>query len=153
MAHSLEIRLPFLDYRIIELMGRVSAESKISGLNEKTLLKMAFKNILPDEIVNRPKHPYRAPIKQSLMTGQKDIIGDVCSEKSMKESGLFDHNKVGKLITKLNKYQRASEFDNMALIGVMSSQILYDQYISNFPYQKIPSIPIKIKIDKRSSRH
>ena len=132
MAHSLEIRLPYLDYRIIELLGRVSSKSKISGLNEKTLLKKAFKNIVPDEIVNRPKHPYRAPIKQGLLTGRTDIIGDVCSETKMKESGLFDYNKVNKLITKLNKFERASEFDNMALIGVLSSQVLYDQYIFKF---------------------
>jgi len=152
MAHSLEIRLPYLDYRILDLLGRVSPSSKIAGLNEKILLKKVFKNVLPDKIINRPKHPYRAPIKQSLLAGQVQLIEEYCSQKSIKECGLFDHNKVNKLLAKLNKFERASEFDNMALIGVLSSQVLYDQYISNFPYQKIPSIPIKIKIDKRSSR-
>jgi asparagine synthase (glutamine-hydrolysing) len=150
MAHSLEIRVPYLDYRIIELMGRVSASSKMTGMNEKSLLKKVFKNVLPDVVANRPKHPYRAPIKQSLLTGRKDIVGELCSEHNLKKSGLFDHNKVNKLIAKLTKFERASEFDNMALIGIASSQVIYDQFISNFPYRSIPSIPIKIKVDRRT---
>ncbi|MGD8786255.1 MAG: asparagine synthase (glutamine-hydrolyzing), partial [Phycisphaerales bacterium] len=59
MAHSVEIRLPYLDPRVMEFMGRVPAKWKIMALSEKHILKKAFQNILPKEIVRRPKHPYR----------------------------------------------------------------------------------------------
>jgi len=70
MAHSVEIRLPYLDYRLIEFMGRAPSTLKIRGMNEKYLLKKAFQGILPEAIVNRPKHPYRAPIGSSFFNGE-----------------------------------------------------------------------------------
>ena len=55
MAHSVEMRMPFLDYRIIELMSNVDPELKINGLNEKFLLKKIFKDFLPEKILTEIK--------------------------------------------------------------------------------------------------
>jgi asparagine synthase (glutamine-hydrolysing) len=45
---------------------------------------------------------------------------------------LFDHGKVALLINKLNKFEKAGEIDNMALIGILSTQIIYDKFIKEF---------------------
>src|ERR1035437_9360312 len=74
MAHSLEIRMPYLDYRLIEFMGKVPSYLKIRGLNEKFILKKIYKDILPQSILNRPKHPYRAPIKNSLLNKDLEYV-------------------------------------------------------------------------------
>ena len=103
MAHSLEIRVPFLDHRIIEFMARVKPRWKILGMNEKHLLKKAFKGILPDAIVKRTKHPYRAPIQQSLCSSYAlDRVRDTLSESSLRQCGLFDPAKVKHLLNKLS---------------------------------------------------
>jgi len=131
MANSVEMRMPFLDYRIIELMCNVEPELKINSLNEKFLLKKVFKDLLPQRILNRDKNPYRAPIKQGILVN-KELTGQYLNRDSLKEYGLFDPEKVRLLINKLNKFEKASEVDNMALIGILSSQIIYNMFIKDF---------------------
>ena len=131
MAHSVEMRMPFLDYRIIERMSNVDPELKINGLNEKFLLKKVFKDILPEKVLNRDKNPYRAPIKQGILF-DKNLIEKYLSYDSLTEAGLFDAKKVNLLLNKLNKIEKAGEVDNMALIGILSAQIIYHNFIENF---------------------
>lgn len=152
MAHSVEIRLPYLDYRLIEFMGRVPSHLKIRGLNEKYLLKKAFQGSLPEAITNRPKHPYRAPIGQSFFYGNiADQTHDLLSEYSLSQTGFFDARKVGNLIQKFKNPDAASEVDNMAIMGILSTQIIHQKFISDFPQfhltKKIPTL----LIDKRSN--
>jgi asparagine synthase (glutamine-hydrolysing) len=133
MAHSVEIRLPYLDPRVMEFMGRVPAKWKIMALSEKHILKKAFQNILPKEIVRRPKHPYRAPVKQSLLdTKTTDYTQEMLSETSLKKTGLFDSNKVLKLLRKIRATDYPGEVDSMALVGILSSQLVYHQFVEKF---------------------
>jgi len=133
MAHSVEIRLPYLDPRVMEFMGRVPAKYKIFGLNEKYILKKSFNGILPRDIVKRAKHPYRAPITQSLLKGKAaEYTLEMLSERAIKNAGLFDTKKVTNLLRKLKTADAASEIDSMAFVGILSSQILYNQFIDDF---------------------
>ena len=87
MAHSVEIRLPYLDHRIIDFMAKVPSKWKILGLKEKYVLKKSFKGILPEEIVSRSKHPYRAPIKESLLNqNTSEYIREMLSEEAIKKA-------------------------------------------------------------------
>ncbi len=152
MAHSVEIRLPFLDFRVIDFMARVPSKWKVLGLNEKYILKKSFKGLLPDEITSRPKHPYRAPIKQSLLNGKTAAYTqEMLSESALKKTGLFDAEKVTRLLQKLQAPSPASEVDSMALVGVLSSQIVHHQFIANFPWKGIrPACP-NLVVDRRSA--
>jgi len=132
MAHSLEIRLPFLDHRILEFMGKVPPKWKIRGLTEKYILRKTYENELPEDIVHREKHPYRAPVKQSLLHEKSSgYVKDMLSESTLKKASLFDPGKVAKLIAKLEKTDRPTEIDNMALVGILSSQLLHRQFVEN----------------------
>ena len=144
MAHSLEIRLPYLDYRIIEYMAKVPSKWKILGLNEKYILKKIMKDILPESIVTRPKQPYRAPIARALLASNIAYINEILSEGSLRQAGLFDAAKVKKLLAKLRNSNQAGEVDNMALAAIVSSQTLYDWFITNRPAKpaKIPKIDL-----------
>lgn len=51
----------------------------------------------------------------------------------MKRTGIFDHAKVLRLINKLGKLDKAGEFDEMALIGIISTQIIHKNFIDSFP--------------------
>lgn len=134
MAHSVELRVPYLDHRVIELMGKVNSEIKINGLNEKYLLKQVFRNRLPANITKRWKNPYRAPINKALLSNKLNLVNDYCSEDALKRTGIFESVKVLKLINKLGKLDKASEFDEMALVGIISTQIIYKTFIEDFPY-------------------
>jgi len=150
MANSVELRVPYLDHRIIEYMSTVPSRFKIRGLNEKYLLKKVFKDLLPSQIVNRPKNPYRAPIRNSFLNNKFLDIQSLLSEKEIDETGIFNSSKVKMLLKKADKTEALSELDNMALAGIISTQYLHNDFIK---YKKL-HIPADYKfntfIDKRN---
>ena len=133
MAHSLEMRMPFLDFRLIEFMGRIPAAYKIRGLNEKYLLKKVLASSVPDEIVKRPKQPYRAPFGQAIVNSKNKQLISAVSERLLKQTGLFNETKVKKFINKSQSKKELSEVDTMALMGIYSSQLVFEKFIENFP--------------------
>ncbi|MCK5098211.1 MAG: asparagine synthase (glutamine-hydrolyzing), partial [Desulfobacteraceae bacterium] len=76
MANSVELRVPFLDHRIIDFAAKLPAHWKIYGLDEKYLLKKAFEHKLPSNIRKRAKQPYRAPISQAFFNDDNDNDND-----------------------------------------------------------------------------
>jgi len=132
MANSIEGRYPFLDYRLIEFCASLPDSYKLKGLNEKYLMKRLMKGRLPDIVINRPKQAYRAPIAKALLEAKNGIVDRYLNDSSLNESGLFDCNTVKRLINKLRNAQTISEVDNMSLIGLLSTQILYQQFIKDY---------------------
>jgi asparagine synthase (glutamine-hydrolysing) len=62
MAHGLEARAPFLDYRLIEFAARLPVEYRLKGLNTKYLLKKSMQGRIPDRIIHRKKEGFNAPV-------------------------------------------------------------------------------------------
>ncbi|WP_026841446.1 asparagine synthase (glutamine-hydrolyzing) [Citrifermentans bremense] len=139
MAHSVEMRHPFLDYRVVDFAFRLPAKWKVRGLNEKFLLRHAFRGMLPEGIASRAKHPYRAPISE-LFQGEVplDYVDELLSQQSLKQSGYFNAEKIGRLYLKVKGAQPGAigEFENMALIGALSTEILHRQFIAGFPLRR-----------------
>lgn len=133
MANSLELRLPFLDYRILEYLAGIPSRWKLSGLNEKFILKKIFAKELPSPIRERPKTPYRAPIALALLGNKDSLSRRIIDQETVTEFGLFDSRKVSLLMNKIRKNGKASESDNMALCLIVSTQVLYQQFIQNAP--------------------
>lgn len=107
-------------------------------LNEKYLLKKAVGDLIPETIRSRRKQPYRAPDSQSFFTGGKGAkVFDYCEEllapRAIQEGGVFDSGAVGKLLAKARQGQIVSMKDNMALVGILSTQLVIDRFIKNFP--------------------
>jgi asparagine synthase (glutamine-hydrolysing) len=151
MANSIEIRLPFLDPRIVDFMARVPSKWKLLGLNEKHILKKSFEGILPDEITSRPKNPYRAPIKQSLLNDSAaEYVREALSAESLNAAGLFDRRKVTRLVQKAQAVEHLGEIDSMALVGVLSSQLVHNQFIREFPARPVDSVCFDLVVDMRS---
>ena len=136
MGNSVEGRYPFLDHRIIEFCSKLPDDLKISGLDEKYLLKQVVKDVIPQSVLKRPKQAYRAPIAQALLNDNSGFVDHLLSEKELKDSGIFDPVGVGKLMTKLRNNTSINEVDNMALMGMLSTQLLYNLYIKDFVHLK-----------------
>ena len=135
MANSVEGRYPFLDHRIIEFCASLPPDYKMKGLNEKVLLKKLMKGKLPEEILNRPKQAYRAPILSSFLgVNAPNFIMNILSEDFLLEAGIFNPVSVSKLLSKMNSGKAYSEIDNMALTAIISTQILYKQFIKEFKH-------------------
>ena len=132
MANSVEGRFPFLDADVLELAGRMPARHKILGLDEKHLLKRAFRDILPPEIVARPKQPYRAPDASGFVGADAPAwVAEVTAPEAVEEAGLFKPVVVRSLLEKARRSRgRAlSHTDSMRLSAVLSVQLLHDQFL------------------------
>ncbi len=102
MQHGLEIRNPFLDYRVIEFAMNLDENKKISNLGQKLILKESFKDFLPKEIFSRKKKGFELPLWKWLKTELKnDIETNWLNEKRIKEEGIFNYATVKKLKQKL----------------------------------------------------
>ena len=146
MANSIEGRYPFLDYRVMELCMQFDPDLKLHGLNEKYLLKKMMKGRLPEQILNRPKQAYRAPIQSVFMAESAKAQLAYASEKALHASGIFNPEHVAGLLKKLQTGDRVSEVDNMALTAVLSTQMLHELFVEGGA-GRIPENE-KIRFDK-----
>ncbi len=137
MGNSIEGRYPFLDYRVIEMAAKIPTEFRLNGLTEKFILKKIAHGFIPAPLVERPKQPYRAPIASCFFgkdlpgKHQLDYVDDLLSEASIKRNGYFNSKKVGSLLDKCKKNSASliSETDNMAIAGILSTQLVDHLFI------------------------
>jgi len=132
MANSIEGRYPFLDYRVIEFCAALPPRLKLNGITEKFLLKRLMKNRLPESIVRRPKQPYRAPISSVFLAKDApEYVNLMLSDTYTKKAGIFDQDFIATMISRIEKTGVASEVDNMTLTAIISTHLLYHQFIEN----------------------
>jgi asparagine synthase (glutamine-hydrolysing) len=141
MAHSVEGRFPFLDYRLVQFAARLPPRLKMNVLNEKYLLKQAAGSLVPETIRKRHKQPYRAPDSQSflLRDGSRSLVEyaeELLSPHAIAHAGLFDAERVGKLVEKVRAGQAIGVKDNMAFVGILSTQLVVDRFIKYFPKEQ-----------------
>lgn len=130
MANSVEGRFPFLDHRVIEFANRLHPRLKMKGLNEKYLLKKAMGEFLPPEIVDRHKQPYRAPDIPSFFSGNTpEYVEELLGEDALRRTGLFDAKRVQLLVKKIRAGRAIGYKDNMALVGILSTQVWHHHFI------------------------
>jgi asparagine synthase (glutamine-hydrolysing) len=138
MAHSVEARYPFLDHRVAEFSTIAPARLKMKVLNEKYLLKRAFGDLVPASVRERPKQPYRAPDAISFFdpeTGRarQPYVEEALSPESIRASGVFAPGAVEKLVERAKSGRTTDYVSNAALVGVLSTQLVVDEFISKRP--------------------
>ena len=77
MAASLEARCPFLDQRMMEYVGTLPVEMNISGAGTKLLLRHALRGLVPDALLDRPKHGFEVPIRRWLMGDLAPLVTEL----------------------------------------------------------------------------
>ena len=146
MAHSVEGRFPFLDHRLVELASRLPDRMKLRGLKEKVVLKEAMRGALPDEVIRRPKQPYRAPV-EGLLDAPDGYHHELLSPQAVAAAGLFRPAGVKALTAKADGARPMSERDGMALVAVLSMMVLHDRLITGSSRGSTsPAEPSKIVI-------
>ncbi len=131
MAHAVEGRYPFLDYRVVEFANSLPPRLKLNGLTEKYILRKSMKRHLPAMILKRLKQPYRAPDAQSFFaTKSPDYLADTLTGSAIRRTGLFDASAVSKLVQKCRDGNVSGFRDNMALVGMLSVQLLLNELTS-----------------------
>jgi asparagine synthase (glutamine-hydrolysing) len=144
-ANSVEGRFPFLDHRVVEFCSRLPSHLKIRGLEEKYILKKSAQGLLPSSVWQRRKQPYRAPIHPAFFGRSLEYVETMLSPEAVQASGIFNPKAVDRLVHKCQAGVRVSESDDMALVGVLSTQLLHHLFTHNFVFRHVQEVhPVRI---------
>lgn len=125
MAASIESRVPFLDHKLVEFTARMPVKMKLRGKTTKWALREAMKDILPAEILNRPKMGFPVPIGNWFRGAFSGIVDDyVLSTRSLSR-GIFDPDYVRGLVAAHN----AGENHDERLWSLVNFEIWQRQFI------------------------
>ncbi len=98
MAHSVEVRPPFLDDRIVALAARLPEKYKIAGFETKFALRHLMRDALPPDVLRRPKIGFDIPIHQWFRGVLRHLLMETLNERTVTESGLFRWTEVRRII-------------------------------------------------------
>jgi asparagine synthase (glutamine-hydrolysing) len=94
MANSLEVRCPILDYRIVEWSAALPPAMKVHGLETKKLFRLAFADLMPQEILARQKMGFAMPIDEWIRGELYEITRDYLTDQTSRERGLFNQKRI-----------------------------------------------------------
>lgn len=128
MANSIEVRVPFLDYRVVEYAFKIPDNLKIEGNKRKAILTDTFAHLLPSELLNRPKKGFEIPVGNWLRGELRNLVfEELLSEKFISEQGIFDYSKLKWL---KNKFMSGNPADTHAQVwALLIFQNWYKKYI------------------------
>ncbi len=134
MAHGVEGRFPFLDVEVAEFAARLPESLRLRDLHEKYLLRRAVRPLLPADVGERRKRPYRAPIHAAFFGPDAPAyVAEMLEPERVAAGGLFEPDAVGRLVAKARRYRDVGlgEGDEMGLVGVLSTLLLDEQLVRN----------------------
>ena len=98
MANSLEVRVPFLDYQVVNFLFSLPDNFKINANIRKRILQDTFKDMLPPELYNRPKKGFEVPLLKWFRAEMKSlIIDDLLLKRNIEDQGIFNYTEIEKL--------------------------------------------------------
>jgi asparagine synthase (glutamine-hydrolysing) len=151
MANSVEGRFPFLDRDVAALAESLPDSYKLRVLDEKHVLKRAARGLVPQAILDRSKQPYRAPDALSFADpAAEEWIESAASDRALAEAGVFTPRAARQLIDKCRRRAADGQFsnsDNMAVVGILSTQLVHQQFVARCPEAEPPSA-IRTVIDR-----
>jgi asparagine synthase (glutamine-hydrolysing) len=126
MAHALECRSPFLDYRIAELSARMPIRFKICGNTGKVILRKTFADLLPTDIGKRGKMGFGVPIDHWFRNELKDMVHDILLDTKTIQRGFFQRNYIEKMLKEhiLNKIDHSRRLWSLLVLELWMRQWL-----------------------------
>lgn len=128
MAHSVEGRVPFLDYRLVEYSFRIPPEHKLRGNVSKFVLRKAVKSLVPKEILERKKHPFVVPFDSWFRQGLKDLAGLVFDKSNLMHGKYFKYEPAKSII---KKYEKSKLYYGRQIWSLISFDVWHKIYIEN----------------------
>lgn len=136
MANSLEVRVPYLDHRFVELTFTIPDSLKLKGFKTKYILKKAASKLLPKTIIERKKQGFSIPIKNWLRDEIKDYAINTLSSKNL--DNFFNRYYINKLI----EQHMSKKYDHShKLWALMNFQLWYENYGQVNPEEIMPISP------------
>ena len=125
MWHSLEVRVPFLDHKLVEFVSTIPSRYKLKGWEKKHILIQALKGVVPDQILRRRKQGFSIPLATWLRGPLKDLVHTYLSSSVLKDIGIFKPGEVENLLKEHDGLVRNHETKIWVLLTFMLWHRLY----------------------------
>ncbi len=132
MAHSLEVRTPFLDYEFVEWAARLPAGVKLKGSEGKHVLKEALRPLLPEQVLFRKKMGFGVPLDMWFRGSLRNHIGDVVKGERLADCGLFDADVLKRVVNEHHSGLR----DHSAILW---SLLMFDGFLRQTAQSAAPA--------------
>ncbi len=127
MANSIESRVPFLDHRLVELAMQIPMDLKIKNGVSKYILKQAVRGILPDDVIDRKKQGFGAPVGEWLNTALRQELPEVLWKSKIWEANIFDRSVVEKLV---QNHQDGKAEASFRIWNLITLALWYDRWMA-----------------------
>jgi asparagine synthase (glutamine-hydrolysing) len=125
MAHGLEVRVPFLDHRFVDLVTGLPEKLKLKGFSTKYIWKKAINDRIPDEVARRGKKGFGIPIAKWFCGELKELMVEMLSQDRLTQQGIFNPSIVQQLVSD----HLARRIDNRKkLWNLLIFQLWWDNY-------------------------
>lgn len=128
MAHSLEVRVPFLDHELLEFAARIPPRYKIKGMRLKHVLKHAVADLLPADFLTRRKMGFSAPIAIWFRNELREFAEDTLCRDAIERAGVFNYAMVRRILD--DHFEHRANNDNQ-IWALISFTHWYEEYISS----------------------
>ncbi|HJT21832.1 MAG TPA: asparagine synthase (glutamine-hydrolyzing) [Nitrospira sp.] len=128
MWHSLEVRVPYLDHKLVEFIATIPSQLKLKGWEKKHILIQSLKKILPDSILNRRKQGFSIPLGAWLRGPLKVLMYDSLSSSRLFELTLFEKRAVERI---LDEHIRGVRNHETQIWSLLMFVLWHQRYISH----------------------
>jgi asparagine synthase (glutamine-hydrolysing) len=125
MAHSLEVRVPFLDHALVEFAARIPSDQKFPGVRTKALYRKALQGVLPSFVLERGKQGYSLPIKNWLRTDLRPYMTTLLNQSPL----IREHFDVPFVNTLIDQHVRRTHNHNHVLWALMNAALWHRKFI------------------------
>ncbi len=130
MAHSLEVRVPFLDHELLEFAARIPPSYKLHGMERKYILKRAVADLLPKSFFSRRKMGFSPPLTVWFRNELRSFVEETLTESAIREAGIFRYATVRGLLD--DHFARRANFDNQ-IWSLITFMLWQREYLGSAP--------------------
>jgi asparagine synthase (glutamine-hydrolysing) len=127
MAWSLELRVPYLDPRVVELAFRIPFKFKLNGSGSKVILRRAFADLIPPENLRAPKKGFNVPLGNWMRTKLDRYFDELLPRDYVRREGVFDHDYIAHL---REEHRRGRRDNGYELFAILIFDAWYRKYIT-----------------------
>jgi asparagine synthase (glutamine-hydrolysing) len=126
MAVSLETRAPLLDHKLIDFVTHIPASMKLAGDETKHILKRAVSDLVPKEILNRPKQGFGVPVQEWINQQLRERMHEVLSDSRTRQRGYVNP---GYLEVLLDEHERGRRDHSVGLWALLMLELWHRQFV------------------------
>lgn len=126
MAHSLEVRVPFIDHKLLEFCAGIPSEMKVGWRTKKRILRDASSPLLPESVTRHRKQGFVGPMTKWLRTDLRPFALRILSEKNLNRHGLLDAKSVARV---MEDHFNRREINDRLIWALIVFQAWFEHYM------------------------